>query len=117
MDDTVTIYEKSTCSKCSLAEEVLRQRGVKFNRVEYYQTPFTHAKLKELLQKMQMRPRELLRTKEKEYKELGLSEKDYSDDELIDLMISHPNLIERPIIEKGDRAVLARPVDMVDELL
>lgn len=117
MDETIIIYEKSTCSKCMLAEQILRDRGIPFKRVEYYETPFTREKIKDLLTKIKMSPRDLLRTNEAEYHELGIEEKIYSDDDLVDLMVEHPNLIQRPIIEKGDRAVLARPLENLDALL
>jgi arsenate reductase (glutaredoxin) len=62
-------------------------------------------------------PREVLRTKEPVYKELGLDTRDVGDDELIALMAEHPQLLQRPIVERGDRAVLARPPERVEEIL
>ena len=62
-------------------------------------------------------PRELLRTKEPIYRELGLSKGEFSDDEIISLMVEHPDLIQRPIVERGDRAVLGRPTENVKKLL
>jgi arsenate reductase len=66
---------------------------------------------------MKITPRELLRTSEPIYRELGLAKGDFSDAELISLMIKHPDLIQRPIVERGDRAVLGRPVENVKQLL
>jgi len=66
---------------------------------------------------MKLSARELLRTKEPIYKELKLAEKKLSDDELIDLMVKHPDLIQRPIAEKGSKAILARPADRIKEIL
>jgi arsenate reductase len=66
---------------------------------------------------MGMKPRELLRTKEAVYKKLKLGERELSDDELIDLMVEHPDLIQRPIVEKGARAILARPSERLKEIL
>jgi arsenate reductase len=66
---------------------------------------------------MKITPRELLRTSEPIYRELGLAKSDFSDAELISLMIEHPDLIQRPIVERGDRAVLGRPVENVEQLL
>jgi arsenate reductase len=85
--------------------------------VNYYEQPFTRAQLKSLLKKAGLSPRDVLRTKEDAYKELGLAKKNLSDDELIDLMVTHPDLIQRPIVEKGDRAILARPAETVRQLL
>ena len=66
---------------------------------------------------MGMKPLDLLRTRESVYKELKLGERELSDSELIDLMVEHPDLIQRPIVEKGARAVLARPADRLQEIL
>ena len=96
---------------------MLREWGVPFQRVNYYLEPLTEEKLRELLRKMKIGPRELLRKNEAVYKELGLGKGEFSDDELIALMAKHPDLIQRPIIECGDRAVLGRPVENVRELL
>jgi arsenate reductase (glutaredoxin) len=66
---------------------------------------------------MKLAPRDLLRTSEAVYKELGLAGSELSDDELIALMIEHPDLIQRPIVERGGRAVLGRPVENIKALL
>ena len=88
-----------------------------FDAVDHYLDPIPKAKLKELLRKMGMKPRELLRTKEAVYKELKLAERELSDNELIDLMVEHPDLIQRPIVEKGTRAILARPPERLKDIL
>lgn len=74
-------------------------------------------KLRELIRKMDIKPRELLRTSESIYRELELVKKDLSDNELVKLMVKHPDLIQRPIVERGGRAVLGRPVENVKILL
>ena len=73
--------------------------------------------MRDLLRKMGMKPRELLRTSESIYRELGLAQKELSDDEIISLMVKHPDLIQRPIVERGDAAVLGRPTENVNALL
>jgi len=73
--------------------------------------------LRELLRKMKLAPRDLLRTSEPVYRELGLGKGDFSEDEIISLMVRHPDLIQRPIVERGDRAVLGRPVENIKVLL
>ena len=98
-------------------DKLLRERGVDFSKVNYYLEPLSQKKLKDLIGKMKIKPRDLLRKSESIYKELGLSEDKFSDDELIALMVEHPDLIQRPIIERGDRAVLGRPTENVEELL
>lgn len=98
-------------------DRLLRESGVAFEKVNYYIKPLTEEKLRELLKKMKLAPRDLLRTSEAVYRELGLGKRELSDDELIAIMIEHPDLIQRPIVERGSRAVLGRPVENVKELL
>ena len=98
-------------------DKLLRESGIPYEKVNYYTEPLSRKKLTELLRKMNMKPRDLLRKSEAVYKELGLSEDKFSDSELIALMIEHPDLIQRPIVERGDRAVLGRPTENVKELL
>ena len=98
-------------------DKLLRESGVSFEKVNYYIEPLTRKKLTELIRKMNLRPRDLLRKSEPIYKELGLGEDKFSDSQLIALMIEHPDLLQRPIVERGDRAVLGRPTENVKELL
>ena len=98
-------------------DKLLRESGVSFEKVNYYIQPLTRKKLTELIRKMNLKPRDLLRKSEPIYKELGLAEDKFSDSELIALMIEHPDLLQRPIVERGDRAVLGRPTENVKELL
>jgi arsenate reductase len=90
---------------------------VDFDAVNYYVDPIPKQKLIELLRKMKMSPRDLLRTKEPIYKTLRLGERDLSDDEIVELMVRNPDLIQRPIVEKGARAILARPAERLKEIL
>jgi arsenate reductase len=98
-------------------DKLLRESGVDFEKVNYYIEPLSEKKLRELVKKMGIKPRELLRTSESIYRELELGKKDFSDDRIISLMVKHPELIQRPIVERGERAVLGRPVENVKELL
>ena len=98
-------------------DRLLRESGVDFEKVNYYIEPLTKKKLKELIGKMGTTARDVLRTSEQIYRDLGLAKKQLSDDELIDVMIKHPDLIQRPIVERGKRAVLGRPVENVKALL
>lgn len=117
MDDSITVYEKPTCTKCREADRLLRESGVDFEKVNYYLEPIGEAKLRELIGKMGVAPRELLRTGEAVYKELGLGRRELTDDEIIRLMAEHPDLLQRPIVERGGRAVLGRPTEKIKELL
>jgi arsenate reductase len=98
-------------------DRLLRESGVPFEKVNYYLEPLTRKKLADLIRKMKIKPRNLLRTSESIYRELELGKRELSDDELVSLMVKHPDLIQRPIVERGDRAVLGRPVENVKELL
>jgi len=113
----ITVYEKPTCTKCREMNKFLVEQGVDFAKVNYYIDPLSEDQLRELLKKMGLKPRELLRTSESVYRELNLGKKDLSDDEIVALMVKHPDLIQRPIVERGDRAVLGRPTENVKALL
>jgi arsenate reductase len=98
-------------------DKLLRESGVAFEKVNYYLAPLGEKKLRELIKKLGIKPRELLRTSEGVYRELGLGKKDFSDDQIIALIVKHPDLIQRPIVERGARAVLGRPTENVKALL
>jgi arsenate reductase len=115
---TIVVYQKPTCTTCRQVHAALKESGVPFEAVDYYLDPIPKAKLKELLRKMGMRARDLLRTREEIYKTLRLAERDdLTVDQIVDLMVKHPDLIQRPIVEKGARAILARPADRLKEIL
>ena len=113
----IVIYQKPTCTTCRQVHQALKERGVPFESVNYYTDPIPVAKLTELLRKMGMSPRELLRTKDEAYARLNLAERTLSDAELVELMAEHPDLIQRPIVERGDKAILARPAERLNEIL
>jgi len=113
----ITIYQKPTCTTCRQVHAALQEAGVDFEAVNYYLDPIPKAKLKELIRKMGISAQELLRKKEPVYKELKLEGKKLSEDEIIDLMVKHPDLIQRPIVEKGPQALLARPAERIKEIL
>ncbi len=117
MTDSITVYEKPTCTKCREMDRFLRESSVDFSKINYYIEPLSEKKLRVLIKKMGIKPRELLRTSEPIYRELGLGKKEFSDNEIISLMVEHPDLIQRPIVERGDRAVLGRPTENVKALL
>lgn len=96
---------------------LLRESGIPFEKVNYYIAPLTKKRLRELLAKMKLPARALLRKSEPVFRELGLGKDEFTEDEIISLMIEHPDLIQRPIVERGDRAVLGRPTENVKELL
>jgi arsenate reductase len=114
---TLVVYEKPTCTTCRKLVKLLKEKGVEFERLNYFIDPLPRKKLEELLGKMALGPRDLLRKREARYKELGLKDPGLSDEAILNALVRYPELVERPIIEKGDRAVLGRPVEKVLELL
>lgn len=114
--DRIKIYEKPTCTTCRKANKLLEDSGVDFDKVDYYVDAISESKLRELLRKMGLGPRQLLRTKGTLCEDLGISDKT-TDDQIIALMVKNPDLIQRPIVEKGDRAVLGRPIENITSLL
>ena len=115
--ETITIYQKPTCSTCREAMKLVVASGLPYTAINYYDTPFTKAQLKTLLGKAGLRPKDVLRTKEDAYKRLKIGEQDRSDDELLDLMVRYPDLIQRPLVERGKRVLLARPAGTIKGLL
>ena len=113
----VTLYHNPRCSKSRQALELLRRRGIEPEIIEYLEHPPTKALLRKLLHMLGIGPRELLRKGEAAYKSGKLGDPSRSDGELIDAMIEHPVLIERPIAVAGRRAVVGRPPERVLEIL
>jgi arsenate reductase len=113
----ITVYQKPTCTTCRQVHAALREAGVDFEAVNYYTEPIPKTKLKALLRKMGLSARQLLRTTEDIYKTLRLGERELTDDEIVDLMVKNPDLIQRPIVEKGPRAILARPAERLREIV
>ena len=118
----LTIYEVSRCSTCRNLAALLAERGVDYQGVEYHQTGLDEATIRGLLAKSGLGARDILRVREPLVAELGLLEGEgegegASDDAIIAAMVEHPRLMQRPIAVRGDRALLARPVERVLELL
>lgn len=113
----ITIYHNPRCSKSRQTLQLLEQHGIQPTIVLYLNDPPKHEELAELLNELNMPAKKLLRCKEAEYKTLDLGHADLTEAELIDVMIKHPKLIERPIVSNGKKAVLGRPPENVLELL
>ena len=114
---SVKIYHNPRCSKSRETLKLLEQRDIKPEVIEYLKPPPTAAELQDILNKLGMHPRELMRTKEAEYKENGLDDDSLSDAELIEAMIRIPKLIERPIVLANDKAAVGRPPESVLAIL
>ncbi|AVX13933.1 arsenate reductase (glutaredoxin) [Stutzerimonas stutzeri] len=113
----LTLYHNPRCSKSRSALELLEARGLTPAIVRYLETPPTAAQLRALLDKLRLSARQLLRTGEDEYKSLALANSELSEAELIEAMVEHPRLIERPILVAGDKAIVGRPPERVLEIL
>jgi arsenate reductase (glutaredoxin) len=114
---SVEIYHNPRCSKSRQTLELLQAQGVEPEVVEYLKTPPDKATLQRILAMLGLQPRQLMRTKEAEYKALGLDDPKLSRDQLIDAMIATPKLIERPIVIKDGKAALGRPPEKILEIL
>ncbi len=113
----VTIYHNPRCSKSRQTLALLQEHGIEPTIIEYLKTPPDAETLRRLLDALGMSPRELMRRKEKEYKELGLDDPSLSDDDLIRAMIEHPRLIERPIVVTDKGVAIGRPPENVLKVL
>ncbi len=114
---TVTIYHNPRCSKSRATMEFLQEKGIEPDVIKYMDNPLDEAALKKLLAMLGMKPRELMRKHEKVFKDAGLDDPTFTDDELIEAMAQCPSLIERPIVVNNGKAVLARPPEVVLDIL
>ena len=110
------IYHNPRCSKSRETLALLTDKGLQPQIIKYLETPPTAAELKKLLKALGIDARALLRTGEEEYQALGLADPALSQSRLIDAMVQHPRLIQRPIVVNGDKAALGRPPEAVLEL-
>ena len=117
MSDQIVIYHNPRCSKSRAALQLLRDRGIEPQIIEYLKTPPSAARLKELLAMLDMSPRQLMRKGEEPYKALGLGDVSLDDDTLVAAMADNPILIERAIVVADGQARLGRPPEQILELL
>ena len=113
----LTLYHNPRCSKSRGALELLEARGLTPTVVRYLETPLDAAQLERLLDKLGITARQLLRTGEDEYKDLNLADESLSQAQLIAAIAAHPKLMERPILEAGEKAVIGRPPEKILEIL
>jgi arsenate reductase len=114
---TITIYHNPSCGTSRNTLAMIRQSGEEPVVIEYLKAPPTRERLVSLLSEMKMRPRELPRQKGTPYAELGLDDPKWSDDQLVDFMLAHPILINRPVVETPIGVRLCRPSETVLEIL
>ena len=113
----LTLYHNPRCSKSRGALELLEARGLAPTVVRYLETPLDAAQLKRLLGKLGIGARQLLRIGEDEYKSLNLADENLAEDDLIAAIVAHPKLMERPILEAGEKAIIGRPPEKILEIL
>ena len=116
MEYKITVYEKPTWTTCRNLAQLFRENNIDYEKVNYFAEKMTEEKLRALLKKAGLSPFEVLRRKEPIFKELAITA-DTPDDEIFKLIVANPNLLQRPIVEVGKRAVLARPVENALELI
>lgn len=116
MSVKITVYEKPTCTTCRNLNKLFKENGVDYRAVNYFIEPLTEAKLRDLLGKANLSAFEVVRKNEAVYKDLKIAEVK-NEDELIKLIVENPSILQRPIVEIGGRAVLARPIEKAIELI
>ncbi len=112
---SIEIWHNNNCSKSRKALEILKDKGVDIKILKYLETNLNNNTIKDILKMLNMKPKELMRKDESIYRELNLEDEN-DEDSLIEAMIKNPILIQRPIIIKDNKAVIARPMDNIDKL-
>lgn len=112
----ITIFHNPRCSKSCAAMNYLKEKGIDLKVVNYLDGSVTEAELRDVLRKLELVPMDIVRTGESLWKE-NYADRKLTDDELIKILVENPKLIERPIIIKDDKAVVARPTERIDEIL
>ncbi len=112
----ITVYEKPTWTTCRNLAQLFRENNIEYERINYFAEELTVEKLRHLLKKLELAPFEVLRLKEPIVKELNLSE-ETEPGEIIKLIVKYPSLLQRPIVEFGDKAVIARPIEKAMDLI
>jgi len=116
MTEKITVYEKPTCTTCRNLAQLFRKNNIDYERVNYFVELLTEEKLRDLLDKANLSPFDVVRKNEVVYRELNISEiKDA--DAMVKIIVENPSILQRPIVEFGERAVLARPIERAIELI
>jgi arsenate reductase (glutaredoxin) len=113
----ITIYQKPTCTTCKEVFQILKETNTDFDAVDYFTDPIPKARLRELIQKIGLPVEALIRKKDQLYSDLRLGEKQLTEDQWLDLLAIYPDLLQRPIVEKGDKAIVARPARKIKDFL
>ncbi len=113
----ITIYQKPTCTTCKEVYQILKETNTDFDAVDYFTDPIPKAKLRELIQKLGLPVEALIRKKDQLFGDLRLGEKQLTEDQWLDLLAIYPDLLMRPIVERGDKAIVARPARRIKDFL
>lgn len=114
----IKIWHNTRCGKSRDSKNFLDEAGVEYSIFEYLKNDFSSEDIKDIMKKLGISDvRGMLRSKEKEYKELDIANESKTQDEIIELVVANPKLVERPIVIKEDRAVIGRPLENVKELI
>jgi arsenate reductase (glutaredoxin) len=113
----ITIYQKPSCTTCKEVFQILKETNTDFDAVDYFIDPIPKARLRELIQKIGLPVEALIRKKDQLYSDLRLGEKQLTEDQWLDLLAIYPDLLQRPIVERGDKAIVARPARKIREFL
>lgn len=116
MAKTITVYEKPTCTTCRKLNKLFEEKGIGYDRVNYFIDPLTEENLAGLFKKANLKPYDALRRAEPDFKGLGITA-DTPDEDVIRQMVAYPAILQRPIVEVGNKAVLARPIEKAIELI
>ncbi len=116
MSEKITVYEKPTWTTCRNLAQLFRENNIDYENVNYFSEELTEEKLRDLLRKANLSPYEILRRKESVFKELNITA-ETAPDEIVKLIVENPALLQRPIVEVGDKAVLGRPIEKALELI
>jgi len=117
MADNIKIYHNPKCSKCRQTMELLNNKGIQPDIIEYLNTPPNKADLENILNMLGLEPRQLIRKGESEYKDNNLDDENLSADQLVEAMIKFPKLIERPIVISNGKAAIGRPPTLVLDII
>ncbi len=113
---TNKIYHNPRCGKSRCAVQYFEEKGIEFETVKYLETPLDKKEIQALLKKLKLQPIDIVRIKEKIWLK-NFKGRDLSDEEILEALVQHPILIERPIVVIGNKAVIARPIENVEKIL
>ena len=109
----IKIYLKPTCTTCKKAVEILESCNVEYDSIDYYKQNLSKRELTDLIKKLNVEPKTLLRKRAGIYSELGLDSRDLNLSEVVELILKYPDLLQRPIVVRGEEVILARPAENI----